>query len=97
MHTRSLGPEGLKVSALGLGCWGMSQPYGPADDAESLATLERALDLGVTLLDTAMSYGRGHNERLLARVLAARRDEVVLAHQVRHRPRWRRAARRRPP
>jgi aryl-alcohol dehydrogenase-like predicted oxidoreductase len=79
MVTRSLGSEGLTVSALGLGCWGMSQVYGPADDSESLATLERALDLGVTLLDTAMSYGRGQNERLLARVLASRRDEVVLA------------------
>jgi aryl-alcohol dehydrogenase-like predicted oxidoreductase len=79
MVTRSLGPERLTVSALGLGCWGMSQVYGPADDSESLATLERALDLGVTLIDTAMSYGRGDNERLLARVLAARRDEVVLA------------------
>jgi aryl-alcohol dehydrogenase-like predicted oxidoreductase len=57
----------------------MSQVYGPSDDSESLATLERALDLGVTLIDTSMSYGRGHNERLLARVLASRRDEVVLA------------------
>jgi aryl-alcohol dehydrogenase-like predicted oxidoreductase len=79
MVTRSLGPEGLTVSALGLGCWGMSQVYGPADDSQSLATLERALDLGVRLIDTSMSYGRGHNERLLARVLASRRDEVVLA------------------
>jgi aryl-alcohol dehydrogenase-like predicted oxidoreductase len=77
--TRSLGSKGLTVSALGLGCWGMSQVYGPADDSESLATLERALDLGVTLIDTAMSYGRGDNERLLARVLASRREEVVLA------------------
>jgi aryl-alcohol dehydrogenase-like predicted oxidoreductase len=57
----------------------MSQAYGPSDDSESLATLERALDLGVTLIDTSMSYGRGHNERLLARVLASRRDEVVCA------------------
>jgi aryl-alcohol dehydrogenase-like predicted oxidoreductase len=79
MQTRTLGPEGLAVSALGLGCWGMSQAYGPTDDAESVATLERALDLGVTLLDTSMSYGRGHNERLLARVLGSRREEVVLA------------------
>jgi aryl-alcohol dehydrogenase-like predicted oxidoreductase len=62
------------VSALGLGCWGMSQAYGPSDGAESVATLERALDLGVTLLDTSMSYGRGHNERLLARLLASRQD-----------------------
>jgi aryl-alcohol dehydrogenase-like predicted oxidoreductase len=79
MVTRTLGPDGLTVSALGLGCWGMSQVYGPADDSESLATLERALDLGVSLLDTSMSYGGGHNERLLARLLASRRDEVVLA------------------
>jgi len=79
MHTRTLGPEGLTVSALGLGCMGMSQAYGPTDDAQSVATLERALDLGVTLVDTAMSYGRGHNERLLARVVASRRDEMVLA------------------
>jgi aryl-alcohol dehydrogenase-like predicted oxidoreductase len=79
MLTRTLGPDGLTVSALGLGCWGMSQVYGPADDSESLATLERALDLGMTLLDTSMSYGGGQNERLLARLLASRRDEVVLA------------------
>lgn len=79
MVTRTLGLQGLIVSALGLGCWGMSQVYGPADDSESLATLECALDLGVTLLDTSMSYGGGHNERLLARLLASRRDEVVLA------------------
>ncbi|GIL30999.1 oxidoreductase [Actinocatenispora comari] len=58
---------------------GMSQGYGPADDDASLATLHRALDLGVTLLDTAQSYGAGHNERLLSRLLATRRDEVTLA------------------
>jgi aryl-alcohol dehydrogenase-like predicted oxidoreductase len=58
---------------------GMSQGYGPADDDASLATLHRALDLGVTLLDTAQSYGAGHNERLLARLLADRRDEITLA------------------
>lgn len=79
MHTRRLGSEGLVVSALGLGCFGMSQGYGPTDDAESTATLERALALGVTFVDTAMSYGSGHNERLLGRVLRTRRDEVVLA------------------
>jgi aryl-alcohol dehydrogenase-like predicted oxidoreductase len=79
MDTRTLGPEGLVVSALGLGCMGMSQAYGPTDDGESLATIERALELGVTFFDTAMSYGRGRNERLLGRALAARRDEVVLA------------------
>jgi aryl-alcohol dehydrogenase-like predicted oxidoreductase len=79
LSTRSLAPEGLTVSALGLGCWGMSPVYGPTDDSESLATLERALDPGVTLLDTSMSYGSGHNQRLLAGVLATRRDEVILA------------------
>jgi hypothetical protein len=84
MHTRTLGREGLTVSAIGLGRWGMSQVYGPADD--SVATLERALDLGVTLLDTSMSYGRGHNERLLTRVLATRRDG---GDRVRLRPRRR--------
>ena len=78
MEQRSLG-DGLEVSALGLGCMGMSQFYGPADEGESVATVERALELGATFLDTADSYGEGHNERLLARVLAAHRDEVVLA------------------
>jgi len=79
MHTRTLGPEVLTVSALGLGCMGMSQAYGPTDDAESIATVQRAIDLGVTFLDTAMSYGAGHNERLLGRALAGRRDQVTLA------------------
>ncbi|MBT2227633.1 aldo/keto reductase [Nonomuraea sp. NEAU-A123] len=79
MNVRTLGPEGLTVSAVGLGCMGMSQGYGPADDAESIATLHRAIDIGVTFWDTAMSYGRGHNEQLLGRALAGRRDEVVLA------------------
>jgi aryl-alcohol dehydrogenase-like predicted oxidoreductase len=67
------------VSPLGLGCMGMSQGYGPADDAESLATLHRAIELGVTFWDTAQSYGAGHNERLLARALEHHRDEVTLA------------------
>jgi aryl-alcohol dehydrogenase-like predicted oxidoreductase len=79
MNTRTLGPEGLTVSAVGLGCMGMSQGYGAADDTESIATLHRAIDIGVTFLDTAMSYGRGHNEQLLGRALAGRRDKVVLA------------------
>jgi aryl-alcohol dehydrogenase-like predicted oxidoreductase len=79
MHTRTLGPGGLEVSALGLGCMGMSQGYGATDDAESIATLHAALDAGITLLDTAQSYGSGANERLLAPVLSARRDEIVLA------------------
>lgn len=77
--TRSLGAHGLRVSALGLGCMGMSQSYGPADEQESLATIDRALELGVTFLDTADAYGAGHNEELLGRALAGRRDSVVLA------------------
>lgn len=79
MHSRALGRSGLTVSALGLGCMGMSEFYGATDDAQSLATLERALDLGVTHFDTADMYGSGHNEELLARFLAGRRDRVVLA------------------
>ncbi|MEO6880462.1 MAG: aldo/keto reductase [Mycobacteriaceae bacterium] len=75
--TRRLGA--LEVSAEGLGCMGMSAFYGDRDDTESTATLHRALDLGVTLLDTADMYGPHTNERLLAGVLASRRDEVVLA------------------
>jgi aryl-alcohol dehydrogenase-like predicted oxidoreductase len=78
VEQRQLG-AGLSVSALGLGCMGMSQFYGPADEAESLATIERALKLGVTFLDTADSYGEGHNERLLGRVLPRRRDAFVIA------------------
>jgi aryl-alcohol dehydrogenase-like predicted oxidoreductase len=79
MDTRALGTQGLTVSAEGLGCMGMSAWYGAFDDAESTATLHRALDLGVTLLDTADVYGPWTNERLLSGVLATRRDEIVLA------------------
>lgn len=79
MDNRIIGPEGLTVSAVGLGCMGMSQGYGAADDAESIAVLQRAVDQGVTFLDTAMSYGSGHNEELLGKALAGRRDQVVLA------------------
>ncbi|MEV5388618.1 aldo/keto reductase [Streptomyces sp. NPDC052721] len=75
--TRHLGE--LEVSAQGLGCMGMSHGYGAADDAQSVATLHHALDLGVTLLDTADFYGAGHNEELIGRAVAGRRDEVVLA------------------
>jgi len=74
---RTLG--GLEVSALGLGCMGMSQMYGAADRAESLATVHRALDLGVTFLDTSDVYGDGHNEELVGEAIASRRDEVQLA------------------
>ncbi|KMN48834.1 aldo/keto reductase [Chromobacterium violaceum] len=79
MQKRTLGRNGPQVSALGLGCMGMSAFYGPRDDAESLATLDAALDLGVNFLDTADMYGPYSNERLLARLLARRRGEVVLA------------------
>jgi aryl-alcohol dehydrogenase-like predicted oxidoreductase len=76
--TRALG-QGLEVSAQGLGCMGMSQVYGPADETESLATIDRALELGVTFLDTADVYGLGHNEQLVGRAIAGHRDDVVLA------------------
>jgi aryl-alcohol dehydrogenase-like predicted oxidoreductase len=79
MEQRTLGGQGLVVSALGLGCMGMSQSYGPGDDQESLATIHRALDLGMTFLDTADVYGLTANERLVGRAIAGRRDEVVLA------------------
>ena len=78
MEQRTLG-QGLAVSALGLGCMGMSQSYGPGDERESLATIHRALDLGITFLDTADVYGPFTNERLVGRAIAGRRDEVVLA------------------
>ena len=79
MDKRKIGREGLEVSALGLGCMGMSAFYGTTDDEESLATLHRALELGVTLLDTADVYGPFTNERLVGKAIAGRRDEVVLA------------------
>jgi len=79
MKQRRLGSQGLEVSAEGLGCMGMSQSYGPADEVESLATIHRALDLGVTFLDTADMYGPFTNERLVGRAIAGRRAEVVLA------------------
>ncbi len=79
MYTRELGASGLSVSAIGLGCMGMSDFYGESDDAHSLATLNRALDIGVTFWDTSDMYGTGRNEELLARVLSERRDEVELA------------------
>ena len=78
MKMRTLG-QGLVVSAEGLGCMGMSQSYGPADDTESIATIHRALDLGVTFLDTADMYGPFVNEQLVGTAVAGRRGEVVLA------------------
>jgi aryl-alcohol dehydrogenase-like predicted oxidoreductase len=79
MDIRHLGKNGPGVSAMGLGCMSMSQAYGTRDDAESLRTLHRALDLGVTLLDTADVYGEGHNETLVGEGIRGRRAEVVLA------------------
>jgi aryl-alcohol dehydrogenase-like predicted oxidoreductase len=79
VDTRTLGSEGLEVSEQGLGCMGMSAWYGPTDEAESIATIRRALELGITFLDTADIYGQGANEELVGRAIAGRRDEVVLA------------------
>src|SRR3954470_892594 len=79
MKRRTLSQSGIEVSAIGLGCWGMSGSYGPADEAESVATLHHALDLGIKFIDTADSYGDGHNESLIGRTLAGRRHEFVLA------------------
>ena len=79
MQTRTLGLKGPTVSALGLGCMGMSEFYGDRDDAESVATIHRALDLGVTLFDTSDAYGPHTNEQLVGRAVADRRDQVLLA------------------
>ena len=79
MEKRALGRQGLTVSALGLGCMGMSEFYGARDEQESMATIHRALDLGLSFLDTADVYGPHTNEELVGRAIAGRRDEVVLA------------------
>jgi aryl-alcohol dehydrogenase-like predicted oxidoreductase len=79
MQKRSLGRQGLKVSALGLGCMGMSEFYAGRDDAESIATIHRALDRGIDFLDTADMYGPFTNERLVGKAIRGRRDQVVLA------------------
>lgn len=79
LEQRTLGQQGLTVSALGLGCMGMSQSYGPANESESIATIHRAIQLGCTFLDTAEVYGNHANEELLGRALKGRRNEVTLA------------------
>ncbi len=79
MEQRSLGSQGLVVTALGLGCMGMSEFYGPTNDEESIATIHLAMDLGIAFLDTADMYGPFHNERLVGAAIAGRRDQVVVA------------------
>src|ERR1700754_1540125 len=79
MRERRLGSQGLVASAIGLGCMGFSASYGPADDETSIATIHRALELGVTLLDTSDAYGPFTNERLVGKAISDRRDQVVLA------------------
>ena len=79
MDTRTLGTQGLEVSELGLGCMGMSEFYGTGDEDESIATIHRAIELGITFLDTADMYGPFTNEKLVGRAIQGRRDEVVLA------------------
>ena len=79
MQTRELGRSGLKVSALGLGCMGMSMAYGESDELQSIDVIHHAIDRGVTLFDTAELYGGGHNEALLGRALKGRRDKVIIA------------------
>jgi aryl-alcohol dehydrogenase-like predicted oxidoreductase len=79
MQRRQLGRSGLEVSAIGLGCMGMSAMYGESDEREAIATLHRAIEIGMDFLDTSDMYGNGHNEELIGRAIADRRDRVILA------------------
>src|SRR5581483_401992 len=79
LSKRKLGRQGLEVPAIGLGCMGMSQSYGPADETESIATLYRAIEMGCNFFDTAEGYGPYTNEELLGRAFKGRRDQVILA------------------
>src|ERR1700712_4066319 len=79
MKYRNLGNTGEKLSAVGLGCMGMNFAYGETDDTESIATLHKALDLGINFWDTADVYGNGNNETLVSNVLSANRDKVFIA------------------
>lgn len=78
MKMKKIGNGALEVSAIGLGCMGMSGAYGPADDAESVTTIHRAIELGVNFLDTSVSYGSGHNQELIGKALKGRRDRVIV-------------------
>ncbi|MBL4951714.1 aldo/keto reductase, partial [Neobacillus sp. YIM B02564] len=79
MQNRKLGQQGLEASALGLGCMGMSEFYGQGDEAESIATIHRSLELGINFIDTADMYGPFTNEMLVGKAIRERRDEVILA------------------